>query len=199
MANPDYATLLPQFRALKTQVDDHQAEIDRLTALRAIQLAIIDDPNTTPAQLIVAQQEASGLANSISSETALRDADQQLLTTKIAETFQFNVPLTLEERQLFEYVNFGYIEHNPADGPYVVAGYGTLQQGDAYVGDYSGAGPTVGDTGTLVDTSSGDDSNFVLLFSSDGIPLVDPELVPLTLQNMDFNLSTINTKLNSIS
>ncbi len=42
------------------------------------------------------------------------------LADKLAETYQFNEPLTLEEMQLFGYVNFGYIDHNPAAGTVVL-------------------------------------------------------------------------------
>lgn len=125
------------------------------------------------------------------------------LADKLAETYQFNEPLTLEEMQLFGYINFGYIDHNPAAGTVVLdppqTGYPTLQEGDAYVGNYLGSFIEGSNTAVSIDTSEGDDSSRIMLFDNSGVPLVDSLSVPVGLHNINFTLSSINTKLNSIS
>ena len=107
------------------------------------------------------------------------------LEAKIAEVYQFNVPLTDVEKQLFGYLNFDYVENNPDTS------------GDSYVGTYF---PDATAFSPRIDnTVPSDKTHQVLLYDSQGVPLISSLGTPLTLSNINFTLNAINTKLTSIT
>lgn len=62
--------------------------------------------------------------------TAIANETDPVLKEQLYDKIQFTAPLSRDEQQLFEYVNFDYIENNPG---YVQGGYGTPVDSGLYV------------------------------------------------------------------
>lgn len=119
-------------------------------------------------------------------ETLLRlraletDPVQKAIYTE--QAFQFNVPLTAEEAQVFDYVYVDYIEDNPdADG-------------NSYVGIYFADNPEF--TPALDNTVPTDRTHVTMHYDSNGIPLVSVLGTEYTSLNAgNFSPDNINSNL----
>lgn len=113
MAKPNYASLLAQLGALQADVDDIDAQRQaKLIEWQGYQ-TIINDPNSTDAEVISATQNAPGAIAEIQALDASRPAAVSLVEEKEDEAYQFPEPLTAAEEDLFGYVSTDYLESNP--------------------------------------------------------------------------------------